>query len=125
MNKKKILMLLVSVVLIIGVITLITVVASSTMETAETEVEADTGEDGEKTDVASASSDIEAAEKLIGETVSREEVQDSLGEWEKFEMSSNGCERGVYAGRFYYGDYIIFSRTYDKGKTFHIISVNE
>ena len=64
------------------------------------------------------------AEALIGKTVSREDVQKAVGEWKKFEMSANGCERGVYAGRFYYQDFTIFSRTYDKGETFRIVSVN-
>jgi hypothetical protein len=40
-------------------------------------------------------------------------------------MSSEGCERGVYAGRFYYDGFTIFSRTYDKGQTFSIVSINE
>lgn len=70
------------------------------------------------------SSEKEAAEKLIGKKVSREQVKADVGEWNKFEMSNKGCERGVYAGNFYYKDFMIFSRTYDKGKTFHIISAN-
>ena len=42
-----------------------------------------------------------------------------------FELDGNGCERGVYAGRFYYDGFILYSRTYDKGETFHVMSVNE
>lgn len=68
---------------------------------------------------------MEAAEDLIDQTVSRDEVKESVGEWDRFEMDGNGCERGVYAGKFYYGDFTIYSRTYDKGETFHIMSVNE
>ena len=64
------------------------------------------------------------AEKLIDSTLSQDEVEKALGKWEKFEMSSDGCERGVYAGRFYYENLILYSRTYDKGQTFHIMSIN-
>lgn len=66
-----------------------------------------------------------AAEALIGQSLTKEEVEAAVGKWNDFDMSSNGCERGVYAGRFYYDDFNIFSRTYDKGQTFSIVSVND
>ena len=68
--------------------------------------------------------DKKAAETLIDKTVSREEIEETAGKWTEFELDGNGCERGVYAGKFYYEDFMIYSRTYDKGKTFHIMSVN-
>ncbi|WP_300408916.1 hypothetical protein [Lagierella sp.] len=76
----------------------------------------------ETVSIAKAKSD---AQKLIGETVTQEDVKSKIGEWDNFEMSSEGCERGVYAGRFFYEDFTIFSKTYDKGKTYHIESINE
>ena len=92
--------------------------------------QAEDGDDaGKDTDSAggsaAASSEIKEAEALIGQTLTRDEIEDTLGECEKFDMSSDGCERGVYAGRFYYDGYAIFSRTYDKGQTFSIVSVSE
>lgn len=125
MNRKKILTLLVFTVLIIGAIALVNVIETSTMETnTETEAAAETDITGDSTK-SSASSEKETAEELIGKTISREEIEKNVGKWEEFEMSSAGCERGVYAGEFSYKDFKIFSRTYNKGKTFRIISVNE
>lgn len=124
MNRKKIIILLVSVALLIGVFAVIGVMLTSNT-TATTGAEVNKAEDDAVNAETSAVSDKEAAEQLIDKTVSQEEVKESLGEWEKFEMSSAGCERGVYAGRFYYKDFTIFSRTYDKGNTYRIISINE
>lgn len=128
MNRKKILTLLVFAVLIIGAIALVNVIEMSTKETnTETEAAAETDTTGDRTksSTSSASSEKETAEELIGKTISREEIEKNVGKWEEFEMSSAGCERGVYAGEFSYKDFKIFSRTYNKGKTFRIISVNE
>lgn len=129
MNRKKILTLLVFAVLIIGAIALVNIIEMSTKETnTETEVAAETDTAGDSTKSSassSASSEKETAEQLIGKTISREEIEKNVGKWEEFEMSSAGCERGVYAGEFSYKDFKIFSRTYNKGKTFRIISVNE
>ncbi|MBA4698602.1 MAG: hypothetical protein H2212_04140 [Ruminococcus sp.] len=126
MNRKKILTLLVFAVLIIGVFALVNVIEMSTTEAnTETGTEADITRDSTKSNASSTSSEKKAAEELIGETISREEIEENVGKWEEFEMSSAGCERGVYAGKFYYEEFTIFSRTYNKGKTFRIVSVNE
>lgn len=126
-RRNKLLIAVACMALVIGVFALITVaVTSTTMAEAETEADIEEGTaSGAKNDSSSGSSEEKkAAEKLIDKTMSREKVKKNVGEWEKFEMSSDGCERGVYAGKFYYKDFTIFSRTYDKGKTFHIVSVN-
>lgn len=125
-RRNKLLIALACMALVIGAFALITVaVTSTTMTEAKTDAdkEAEISSDT-KNDASSDTSEKKAAEKLIDKTVSREKVKKNVGEWEKFEMSSDGCERGVYAGKFYYKDFTIFSRTYDKGKTFHIVSVN-
>ena len=54
-----------------------------------------------------------------------DEIEEKVGKWNDFELDGNGCERGVYAGKFFYDNIRINSRTYDKGETFHIVSVNE
>ena len=72
-----------------------------------------------------AAGDKEAAEGLIGTSVTRDELEAAVGSGEKFEMSAAGCERGVYAGYFYYDGFSIFTRTYDQGKTFSVVAVNE
>lgn len=126
MNRKKILMLLVFVALIIGAFVLVQAIETSTIGADSAKGTEVTGATASKDSGASASSEKKAAaEELIGETLSREEIEQKLGAWEEFDMNSAGCERGVYAGEFYYEDFQIFSRTYNKGKTFRIVSVNE
>lgn len=65
------------------------------------------------------------AESLINQTVTREEIEEQVGKWNNFELDGAGCERGVYAGKFFYDNIIINSRTYDKGETFRIVTVSE
>ena len=72
-----------------------------------------------------ASGDIAAAEALIGQEMTIDEVEAALGPASNFEMSAEGCERGVMQGIFYYDGFSIYSRTYDKGNTFTIVSVSE
>lgn len=73
---------------------------------------------------ASAASQKKAAKKLIGKTCTRKYIQKKVGKPKRFVMSNAGCERGVYAGNFYYKKFTIHTRTYNKGKTFHVVSVN-
>ena len=114
MEKKKLVILVVSMLLLVGIFGVIAV--TITNSETNTQAKADASEDTEKSGQTSEGGGKEAAETLIDKTV---------GEWDRFEMDGNGCERGVYAGKFYYGDFTIYSRTYDKGETFHIMSVNE
>ena len=65
------------------------------------------------------------AEKLLDQTVTREEIEKKVGEWNNFEMDGAGCERGVYAGKFFYDNILINTRTYDKGETFRIVIVQD
>lgn len=65
------------------------------------------------------------AEKLLDQTVTHEEIEKKVGEWNNFEMDGAGCERGVYAGKFFYDNILINSRTYDKGETFRIVIVQD
>lgn len=130
MEKKKSLMFVILLLLLIATFAVIAVTLTTTETPQQTEtaaVETEAAEPGIATEEAPASgtADKEAAEALVGQELSREEVQASLGEWNDFNMSSNGCERGVYAGRFYYDGFILYSRTYNQGKTFRIMSVNE
>lgn len=121
MNKKKklslaaILLLLAVAFVGIGVVVTKTTPESSYEQTAQN----DSGQQG--TD--GKNGDKKAAEKLIGHTYSRDEIEEKVGEWNNFELDGAGCERGVYAGKFFYDNIIVLSRTYDKGKTFRVISV--
>jgi len=123
MEKKKLVILVVSMLLLVGIFGVIAV--TITNSETNTQAKADASKDMEKSGQTSEGGGKEAAETLIDKTVSRDEVKENVGEWDRFEMDGNGCERGVYAGKFYYGDFTIYSRTYDKGETFHIMSVNE
>lgn len=131
MEKKKLIILVVSMVFLVGIFAVITVsltTSETNRQAAEMEgngTKADASGEGKMGETSLVGGGKEAAEDLIDKTVSRDEVKESVGEWERFEMDGNGCERGVYAGKFYYGDFTIYSRTYDKGETFHIMSVNE
>lgn len=114
-------------VLLIGAFVAIGISITSSTESnmsadAAADIEEDTAKDGKNV---GDSGGKEAAEALIDQTVSRDEIEASVGKWDKFEMDGNGCERGVYAGLFYYEDFTLYSRTYDKGDTFHVMSVNE
>ena len=123
MEKKKLVILVISMLLLVGIFGVIAV--TITNSETNTQAKADASEDTEKSGQTSEGGGKEAAETLIDKTVSRDEVKENVGEWDRVEMDGNGCERGVYAGKFYYGDFTIYSRTYDKGETFHIMSVNE
>lgn len=129
MKKNKILPILVTVALIIGVLAVVKLVVTTPEESstgAEVVAESSEGESsGTDATAVSEDSQKDAAKALIGKSVSREDVEAAVGEWNDFQMSSEGCERGVYAGRFYYDGFTIFSRTYDKGQTFSIVSINE
>ena len=94
-------------------------------EAEETGSLAEDAADGENTDAEkSGTADMKAAaEALIGEQVTMEDIEEKVGKYEDFQMDSNGCERGVFAGLFYYKGFTIRSRTYDRGKTFTIVEV--
>lgn len=121
MNRKKILGLCISMLFVIMIFAGITVVVTVTTEPATAGEMVDRSKSQNK---GTSEGDKKAAETLIDKTVSREEIEETAGKWTEFELDGNGCERGVYAGKFYYEDFMIYSRTYDKGKTFHIMSVN-
>ena len=133
MKNNKTLVLCMLIFAVIAVFAVITITVTSTTLNSETAVAesvaaegrdaVDDSDSGEGT--SSAKGDKGTAETLIGQDLSRDQVEEALGEWNDFNMDGNGCERGVYAGRFYYDDFILYSRTYDLGKTFHIMSVNE
>ena len=122
-GKKKI--LLVVVILLIGAAFIgigIAVTNGTVNDTQTTEASKD---EDKKSSTTGNVGDKEAAEKMIDQTVSRDEIEEKGGKWNDFELDGNGCERGVYAGKFFYDNIRINSRTYDKGETFHIVSVNE
>lgn len=120
-GKKKILLVVVILLLGVAFIGIGVAVTNSTTQTAQS----DTNDDSDKGKTSGNIGDKEAAEKLIDQTVSRDEIEEQVGKWNDFELDGNGCERGVYAGKFFYDNIRINSRTYDKGETFHIVSVNE
>ena len=122
-GKKKILLVVIIVLLgavFVGIGFALTQSTTNTTETstkteAGTEQEKKTGMIGDKT----------AAEKLLEKTVTRDEIEEKVGEWNNFELDGAGCERGVYAGKFFYDNILINSRTYDKGETFRIVTVQD
>ena len=120
-GKKKILLVVLLVLLGVAFIGIGFVLTQSTTSTTKTSAKTEEGTEQEKK--TGMVGDKVAAEKLIDQTVTRDEIEEKVGEWNNFELDGAGCERGVYAGKFYYDNIRINSRTYDKGKTFRVISV--
>lgn len=119
-GKKKI--LLIVIILLLGV-AFIGIGFVLTQSTTKTSTKAEVGTEQEKK--TGMVGDKSAAEKLIDQTVTRDEIEEKVGEWNNFELDGAGCERGVYAGKFFYDNILINSRTYDKGETFRIVTVQD
>ena len=117
-GKKKI--LLVVLLVLLGV-AFIGIGFALTQSTTESNTKAETGTEQEKK--TGMIGDKATAEKLIDQTVTRDEIEEKVGKWNNFELDGAGCERGVYAGKFFYDNILINSRTYDKGETFRIVTV--
>lgn len=66
----------------------------------------------------------EAAKKLIGKTLTKEEVAAGVGKYIKFVTDTNGCTHDIESGRFYYPGFVIYSRANADGTGFTILSVD-
>ena len=122
-GKKKILLIVIILLLGVAFIGIGFVLTQSTTSTTKTSAKTEEGTEQEKK--TGMVGDKVAAEKLIDQTVTRDEIGEKVGEWNNFELDGAGCERGVYAGKFFYDNILINSRTYDKGETFRIVTVQD
>lgn len=122
-GKKKILLIVIILLLGVAFIGIGFVLTQSTTSTTKTSAKTEEGTEQEKK--TGMVGDKVAAEKLIDQTVTRDEIEEKVGEWNNFELDDAGCERGVYAGKFFYDNILINSRTYDKGETFRIVTVQD
>ena len=122
-GKKKILLIVIILLLGVAFIGIGFVLTQSTTSTTKTSAKTEEGTEQEKQ--TGMVGDKVAAEKLIDQTVTRDEIEEKVGEWNNFELDGAGCERGVYAGKFFYDNILINSRTYDKGETFRIVTVQD
>ena len=122
-GKKKILLIVIILLLGVAFIGIGFVLTQSTTSTTKTSAKTEEGTEQEKK--TGMVGDKVAAEKLIDQTVTRDEIEEKVGEWNNFELDGVGCERGVYAGKFFYDNILINSRTYDKGETFRIVTVQD
>lgn len=122
-GKKKILLIVIILLLGVAFIEIGFVLTQSTTSTTKTSAKTEEGTEQEKK--TGMVGDKVAAEKLIDQTVTRDEIEEKVGEWNNFELDGAGCERGVYAGKFFYDNILINSRTYDKGETFRIVTVQD
>ena len=122
-GKKKILLIVIILLLGVAFIGIGFVLTQSTTSTTKTSAKTEEGTEQEKK--TGMVGDKVAAEKLIDQTVTRDEIEEKGGEWNNFELDGAGCERGVYAGKFFYDNILINSRTYDKGETFRIVTVQD
>ena len=122
-GKKKILLIVIILLLGVAFIGIGFVLTQSTTSTTKTSAKTEEGTEQEKK--TGMVGDKVAAEKLIDQPVTRDEIEEKVGEWNNFELDGAGCERGVYAGKFFYDNILINSRTYDKGETFRIVTVQD
>ena len=122
-GKKKILLIVIILLLGVAFIGIGFVLTQSTTSTTKTSAKTEEGTEQEKK--TGMVGDKVAAEKLIDQTVTRDEIEEKVGEWNNFELDGAGCERGVYAGKFFYDNILINSRTYDKGETIRIVTVQD
>ena len=122
-GKKKILLIVIILLLGVAFIGIGFVLTQSTTSTTKPSAKTEEGTEQEKK--TGMVGDKVAAEKLIDQTVTRDEIEEKVGEWNNFELDGAGCERGVYAGKFFYDIILINSRTYDKGETFRIVTVQD
>ena len=122
-GKKKILLIVIILLLGVAFIGIGFVLTQSTTSTTKTSAKTEEGTEQEKK--TGMVGDKVAAEKLIDQTVTRDEIEEKVGGWNNFELDGAGCERGVYAGKFFYDNILINSRTYDKGETFRIVTVQD
>ena len=122
-GKKKILLIVIILLLGVAFIGIGFVLTQSTTSTTKTSAKTEEGTEQEKK--TGMVGDKVAAEKLIDQTVTRDEIEEQVGDWNNFELDGAGCERGVYAGKFFYDNILINSRTYDKGETFRIVTVQD
>ena len=125
MTGKKKIVLVVIILLLLGVVFVGIgfALTQSTTNTTETSTKTEAGTEQEKK--TGMIGDKAAAEKLLEKTVTRDEIEEKVGEWNNFELDGAGCERGVYAGKFFYDNILINSRTYDKVETFRIVTVQD
>lgn len=125
MSRKKKLSLVVTLLLLtVAFLGLGVIVTNTTLESTQS-AQGNVDSDQKEAKASGGKGDQKAAEKLIDQTVSREEIEEQVGKWNNFELDGAGCERGVYAGKFFYDNIIINSRTYDKGETFRVVEVRE
>ncbi|MDR0841406.1 MAG: hypothetical protein LBN26_08520 [Christensenellaceae bacterium] len=65
-----------------------------------------------------------AAQALIGQTVTHEEIKEKVGEDISFSKGTNGCAREITSGRFYYPGFVIYCQSDDHGKTYTVLSID-
>lgn len=123
-RKKKISLVMSLLLLAVAFLGLGVIVTNTTLDSTQSAQE-NVNSDQKEAKTSGRKGDQKAAEKLIDQTVSREEIEKQVGEWNNFELDGAGCERGVYAGKFFYDNIIINSRTYDKGETFRVVEVSK
>ena len=97
-GKKKILLIVIILLLGVAFIGIGFVLTQSTTSTTKTSAKTEEGTEQEKK--TGMVGDKVAAEKLIDQTVTRDEIEEKVGEWNNFELDGAGCERGVYAENF-------------------------
>lgn len=123
-RKKKISLVMTLLLLTVAFLGLGVIVTNTTLESTQS-AQGNVDSDQKEAKTSGRKGDQKAAEKLIDQTVSREEIEEQVGKWNNFELDGAGCERGVYAGKFFYDNMLINSRTYDKGETFRVVEVRE
>jgi hypothetical protein len=66
----------------------------------------------------------EAAKQLIGQTLTKDEIVDAVGQYYKYAAGTNGCTKNVESGRFYYPGFVIYTRASENGTKFTVYSID-
>lgn len=98
-GKKKILLIVIILLLGVAFIGIGFVLTQSTTSTTKTSAKTEEGTEQEKK--TGMVGDKVAAEKMIDQTVTRDEIEEKVGEWNNFELDGAGCERGVYGRKIF------------------------
>ena len=65
----------------------------------------------------------ESAKSLVGQILTKEQVEAAIGSYDKFVTGTNGCTRNITSARFFYPGFVIYSRAEDDTH-FEILSID-
>jgi hypothetical protein len=74
--------------------------------------------------LATAAGQKEAAQQLIGQTLTKDQIVEKVGQYYKYAAGTNGCTKDIESGRFFYPGFVIYARASENGTLFTIYSID-